>query len=365
MFYSLKQEACTNMAISNSKKGLSEALSILKPSHSFVVQTVKEMVSNLLTDFPDTYRSTKLLDYYCEKGYLNLWGHPDIEQSLYSQFLLTVNRKNYSPIDHTTVLYWLTQARYRLSEKDYYLYENKIKREKFNTKEIARILDMYGALGKKCELIKALGREMFVMKPTIKEQLLVARACCILKDYEETEFWENLELEPAGIEEWQISRVILLALKLEANHLLKVKTKTSNTLETDLLRMGDQAPAPHSTELGIRSNITLSNLHQEVKHVMKRNLKLEEHYNIENTYIIDFADPVKKVGLDINGPLHFFRPSSGSLYDSSRLNGYTKLKYRLLSQLGWKIGQIRFYEWNNYHDEKEKSIYLRRKLRGV
>lgn len=102
---------------------------------------------------------------------------------------------------------------------------------------------------------------MFRMKPTIKEQLLVARAFWILGDYEETEFWKNLQLEPTGVEEWQISRVALLTLKLEANHLLKIRTKTSNTLESDLLRMCDQAPAPNITELGSRSSITLSNIH--------------------------------------------------------------------------------------------------------
>lgn len=351
------------MAISPSKQGLLEALSILKPSHSFVVKTVKEMVSNLLTDIPDTASASKLLDYYCEKGYLNLWGHPEIEQSLYSQFLLTINRKNFSPLEHTTVLYWLTQARYRLSDNDYYLYERKIRRHPFETREIARILDMYGALGKNGELLNLLRKELIRQKPTVKEQLLAARASCILKEYSDLDFWKALTLEPAGIEEWQLSRVVLLALKIEASHLLNIRTKTSGTLEKDLLRMGDQAPAPNSTELGSRSSITLSNLHSEVKHVMKKNLKLEEHYNIENTYIIDFADPGKKIGLDINGPLHFFRPSSGYLYDSSRLNGYTKLKYRLMEQLGWRIGQIRFYEWNNYHDEKEKAIYLKRKLR--
>jgi hypothetical protein len=34
-----------------------------------------------------------------------------------------------------------------------------------------------------------------------------------------------------------------------------------------------------------------------------------------------------------------------------------------MEHLGWRVGHIRFYEWNNYHDEKEKAIYLKRKLR--
>lgn len=106
-----------------------------------------------------------------------------------------------------------------------------------------------------------------------------------------------------------------------------------------------------------------SRIHDEVKYIMNSLLAIKSYYyNAENLYICDFGDEDRKFVIDIDGPSHFFRESRNRK-GLRRLIGQIDLKYRLLTAAGWKIVSVPYYQWNSYHDELEKSLYLKRKLK--
>jgi hypothetical protein len=112
-------------------------------------------------------------------------------------------------------------------------------------------------------------------------------------------------------------------------------------------------------------------LHDEIQYVFTRAPHLfpcKEHFNIGNGFLVDFAQEGQQICIDIDAPHHYYRPKLGSSYleqGNSLLNGFTVMKYRTLTKAGWHLLQIPFFEWRNFHDEREKILYLTRKLRTL
>lgn len=100
---------------------------------------------------------------------------------------------------------------------------------------------------------------------------------------------------------------------------------------------------------------------------------------------LDIADPSRKVGIEVDGPSHFYHnldrwspqdPPKGQVRVSGRKveydfdwdadrnnpNGSTSLKDRLLAKLGWKIIHIPFWEWYPMKGDKQAEDEYCRKL---
>ena len=104
---------------------------------------------------------------------------------------------------------------------------------------------------------------------------------------------------------------------------------------------------------------------------------------------LDIADPLRKVGIEVDGPSHFYHnldrwspqdPPKGQVRVSGRKveydfdwnadrnnpNGSTSLKDRLLTKLGWKVIHIPFWEWYPMKgDQQAEDAYCRNLLKQL
>ena len=92
---------------------------------------------------------------------------------------------------------------------------------------------------------------------------------------------------------------------------------------------------------------------------------------------IDIADPVRKIGVEVDGPGHFIHvldtwspqePALGFVQvvngkveyqflwdDRMEVNGSTALKQRLMNKLGWNIKHLPFWEWHSLQGSHQKE----------
>jgi hypothetical protein len=74
---------------------------------------------------------------------------------------------------------------------------------------------------------------------------------------------------------------------------------------------------------------------------------------------IDMANTEQMIAIEFDGPQHFVTDvSTGELSE----NGSTTAKRWFLEQLGWKVINVRFTDWDNAGDKEEKKDFLRKLL---
>lgn len=151
-------------------------------------------------------------------------------------------------------------------------------------------------------------------------------------------------------------------------------------------------------ESGISLTVTKSKMQDNVASAFSRlGLDVVDEYivpfpgDLPDILSLDIADVVKKIGIEVDGPSHFYcnmdqwspqgshskehlRVSNNGRIDSYldwdsenyKSNGSTSLKARLLRKLGWKIIRIPFWDWRTLNgDEKAQEEYCRRALEGI
>ena len=88
---------------------------------------------------------------------------------------------------------------------------------------------------------------------------------------------------------------------------------------------------------------------------------VEEHDVADLGYVVDVAFVDKRVALEIDGPIHFWR-SEDMMW---QYDGYTKLKQRILEQLGWRVVRVPFFEWYPLKTTAQKEDFLTGKLSRI
>jgi len=58
----------------------------------------------------------------------------------------------------------------------------------------------------------------------------------------------------------------------------------------------------------------------------------------------------------VNGPHHFLLPGG------REVDRRTRLKRRVLSQLGYQVASVPYWEWDGLEGDDAKDVYLRRLL---
>jgi RAP domain len=107
-------------------------------------------------------------------------------------------------------------------------------------------------------------------------------------------------------------------------------------------------------------------------------------------FSLDIAIPEKKIAIEVDGPTHFVTRIDGPLPqicqdtnelfarkdgsfdlifdwngDLQEVNGATMLKQRLLTDLGWKVAHIPFWEWAKCNSEEERRKVCLQAVRDV
>jgi hypothetical protein len=79
---------------------------------------------------------------------------------------------------------------------------------------------------------------------------------------------------------------------------------------------------------------------------------------------IDMACRKQMVAIEFDGPYHFLREvGSGKVLEVE--NGATKAKRRFLERLGWKVVNIRYFNWDKAKSKEAKRSFVSEMLKEV
>ncbi|CAK0831937.1 unnamed protein product, partial [Prorocentrum cordatum] len=108
----------------------------------------------------------------------------------------------------------------------------------------------------------------------------------------------------------------------------------------------------------------MSRLHRDVGAELRRlvgaDTLVEDEYVIHHCLVVDLVLPTLGIALEVDGPGHFahrLRPSAGQ--DALQQRGASRLKRRLLRQLGWDVRAVRWLEWDSLRSASQKRDHLR------
>jgi hypothetical protein len=79
---------------------------------------------------------------------------------------------------------------------------------------------------------------------------------------------------------------------------------------------------------------------------------------------INMACRKQMIAIEFDGPFHFLREvgSGKVLYVE---NGATKAKHRFLERLGWKVVNIRYFDWDKARTKEAKRLFVSEMLKEV
>jgi len=336
---------------------------------------------------PDVASLTYLLDRFRGSGAIPAASYDQQLTDLYMRFraLATRSHSLFSTPDFCTVVWRLQQARIRMDQitmcdlaeriaKDMAKNANSVPAE-----TLVRALEAFASMNLRPEalLFETVLPALQKLPRTQEQVLRVLVAMCIFNCFTNSAAWVGLFslLSPGQSQTYQsVQRLLMLhyVLSVEYPHLLSlaVNKKPLRSLFTPALGLIPTAQA--SVPVAEEDNRPVMSLHEEVKFVLARTQAVfpnyKEHFNVENGFLVDFAQENKQICIDIDAPHHYYRPKLGSSYleqGNLLLNGFTLMKYRTLTKAGWQLVQIPFFEWRHFHDETEKRLFLKRKLRTL
>ncbi len=80
-----------------------------------------------------------------------------------------------------------------------------------------------------------------------------------------------------------------------------------------------------------------------------------EYITADGLFSIDLAMVDRRIAVEFDGPSHF-------LTDTPEPRGHTRLRYRLLSAMGWHVVSIPFFEWDRLHQPEQMDAYVKHRL---
>jgi len=335
---------------------------------------------------PDAASLVYLLDRFRDSGVIPASSYDQQLTDLYMRFraLATRSQSLFSSGDLVTVVWRLQQARIAMdmitmrdvSEK---LSKDIAKDEKSLPAEVlVRAIEAYASMMVRPDsLLYESILPVFPSIPKTQDQVIrMLVAMCIFNNFSSSSAWTALlsQLQSAPDLTYlsqQRLRMLHYILSIEYPYLLTLSVNKQPV--KSLFSQALSVVPRDNTDLSAveKPNRRVLCLHDEVQHVFARDTHLfpcKEHFNIGNAFLVDFAQESQQICIDIDAPHHYYRPKLGSTYlelGNSLLNGFTVMKYRTLTKAGWHLLQLPFYEWRSFYDEREKSLYLARKLRTL
>ena len=83
-----------------------------------------------------------------------------------------------------------------------------------------------------------------------------------------------------------------------------------------------------------------------------------EHITADGLFSIDLAIVDRRIALEFDGPSHFTSNTLEPL-------GHTRLRDRLLSEMGWHVVSIPFFEWDRLQRTEQRDAYVKRLYRNI
>ncbi|GFE55609.1 RAP, putative [Babesia ovis] len=74
-------------------------------------------------------------------------------------------------------------------------------------------------------------------------------------------------------------------------------------------------------------------------------------------YVMDYVIPKLNVAVEVNGYSHFY-------HQSTEFNAITRLKYKIVNSLGWKVLSVNYFDWKN-RSRQSKLEYLAGQLQEL
>lgn len=344
------------------------------------------MYKEFTQEEPDTASLTYLLDRFRDSGAIPASSYDQQLTDLYMRFraLATRGHSFLSTSDFCTVVWRLQQARISMDPitmqdlvdriaKDVARDENSVPVE-----ALVRALEACASMNIRPEtlLFETVLPAMRRMPRTQEQVLRVLVAMCIFNCFTNSAQWTDLLalLSPDPVQSYSAAQRLLMLqyiLSVHYPYLLSLSINqqpVKRILTPDLGRI----PTAQTSVPVVDRETPVVSLHEEVKFVLAGTKTIfphcTEHFNVGNGFLVDFAQEKSRICLDIDAPHHYYRPKLGSSYleqGNLLLNGFTVMKYRTLTQAGWQLVQIPFFQWRNFHDEAEKRLFLTRKLRTL
>ena len=153
--------------------------------------------------------------------------------------------------------------------------------------------------------------------------------------------------------------------------------KSTKGDENDLIEMSSSMLTLTVSKLqrGVSRTFDQIGFHNVLEHVIDTN-EMNDEYGVQlpqspkELLSIDIANVEKKIGIEVDGPGHFVRlidkpgkaTINASLKDQfddrgeNRVNGPTILKHRLLTQLGWDIIHLPYWEYQELGGDQDKEM---------
>jgi hypothetical protein len=104
-------------------------------------------------------------------------------------------------------------------------------------------------------------------------------------------------------------------------------------------------------------NVTVSKGQREVRGSLHRlGIPHElEHLTADGLFSIDLAIVDRRIAIEFDGPSHFTRNTLEPL-------GPSRLRYRLLSAMGWHVVSIPFFDWDELLQPEQMDVYIMQRL---
>ena len=335
---------------------------------------------------PDTASLTYILDRYRESGALPAATNDPQLVDLYMRFRLLATRvhSKFDLKDWVTVIWRLQQARISM---DTITMRDLVARisaspTPLSSETIVRTTESFASLRLlPLELLFDTLLPAFMEAEKTQGQVIRMLVClCIFGKFANNSYWRSLlsalhPLQPVSYSDLHKLQMLRFILSTESPQLLLERINSSKeTINSVLTPSLALLPADSALPPSKLSASQVSPLHEEVKYVLQLygggkggggGSAYVENYNVGNGFLVDFADHRTKTCIDVDATFHFYRPTLGRSFlelENKLLNGFTVMKYRTLGKAGWRVVQVPFYEWEEFGDEKEKKIYLSRKL---
>ena len=117
--------------------------------------------------------------------------------------------------------------------------------------------------------------------------------------------------------------------------------------------------------------VTTSKLQKQVAKTLKNmGVHVSEEDILEDSgFVVDIRLANHKVVIEVDGPSHFLQADEGAKgagrgissrsESGPRMNGSTLLKHRLLTQLGWTVVHVPYFEWDQCTTQHRRVDYMR------
>lgn len=209
------------------------------------------------------------------------------------------------------------------------------------------------------------------------------------------EYMDEIHGEKGGLSEHSIMALLYLHYGMQIDGAVVEGADLPSNFPTGWgdFGVGGQGGELLGDESGMSLTLTTSKVQRDVSNAFTRvGFDHVEEYMVPagammkmDLLSLDIADPSRKVGIEVDGPPHFYHnldqwtpqdTSKGQVRvngrkveydfdwsaDRNNPNGSTCLKNRLLTKLGWKVIHIPFWEWYPMKGDQEAEDKYCRKL---